>query len=64
MGRDASAESSGARTVYGFLIIVAGFAVVAVVAGIIAQLTVLGVLGFLLAGTGAYMVLNRYKPRR
>ena len=52
LGRSGSRNASGARKVYGLLAVVAGFAVL--IAGITAQLTVLGVLGFLLACAGAY----------
>lgn len=59
LGRDGSSNKSGARKVYGVLAIVAGFAVL--IAGITAQLTVLGVVGFLLGGAGAYVFLGGYR---
>jgi hypothetical protein len=53
LGRNHFLNTSGTRKVYGLLVVVAGFAVL--IAGITAQLTVLGVLGFLLACAGAYV---------
>ncbi|MCT9870789.1 DUF3040 domain-containing protein [Paenarthrobacter aurescens] len=51
-----------ARTILGSLIVLAGFAMV--IAGIITQLVVLGVVGFLLASTGAYWLLAGSSLRR
>ncbi|MGR0160326.1 DUF3040 domain-containing protein [Paenarthrobacter nitroguajacolicus] len=51
-----------ARTVLGSLAVLAGF--VMVIAGIITQLVVLGVLGFLLASGGAYWLLAGTSLRR
>jgi Protein of unknown function (DUF3040) len=61
--RHGARDRSGARKVYGLLAVVAGFAVI--IAGVATQLTVLGVVGFLLAGTGAYLFIDatlRPKP--
>lgn len=55
-------DRSGARIVYGLLIIVAGFALV--ITGISTQLIVLGVIGFLAAGAGAYLFLSGRSRRR
>ncbi|MEV7663348.1 DUF3040 domain-containing protein [Paenarthrobacter sp. NPDC089316] len=51
-----------ARTTGGILAVVCGFAMV--IAGIITQLVVLGVLGFLLASSGAYLLIARRPFRR
>lgn len=51
-----------ARTVLGGLAVLAGF--VMVIAGIITQLVILGVLGFLLASGGAYVLLAGTSLRR
>ena len=59
---NAPSDRSGARTVYGLLIIVAGFALVIV--GISIQLIILGVMGFLAAGAGAYLFLSGRGRRR
>jgi len=50
-----------ARAVYGMLALVAGFAIV--IAGIMTQLTIVGVIGFLLMGAGAHWFLSRIGPR-
>lgn len=55
-------DRTGARKIYGLLTIVAGFALV--IAGISTQLTVLGVIGFLAAGAGAYLFLSGLSPQR
>lgn len=47
-------DRSAARKVYGVLIVVAGCALL--LTGIATQLIVLGVAGFLLAATGAYLL--------
>jgi uncharacterized membrane protein HdeD (DUF308 family) len=59
LGRNSSLNTSGTRKVYGLLAVVAGFAVL--VAGVTAQLTVVGVLGFLLVCAGAYIFLGGYR---
>ncbi|ASN21725.1 DUF3040 domain-containing protein [Arthrobacter sp. YN] len=51
-----------ARTIFGSLAVVAGF--VMVIAGIVTQLVILGVLGFLLASGGAYWLLSGTSLRR
>lgn len=51
-----------ARTVFGSLAILAGFAMV--IAGIVTQIVLVGVIGFLLAGAGAYTLLSRIVLRR
>lgn len=56
LGRDGSLKTSGARKVYAVLAVVAGFAVL--IAGVIIQLTVLGIMGFLLACAGVYVLLD------
>ncbi|WP_458108477.1 DUF3040 domain-containing protein [Arthrobacter sp. R3-55] len=48
-------RGEAARTILGTLAVLGGFAMV--IAGIMTQLVVLGVLGFLLASTGAYWLL-------
>ncbi|SEJ37418.1 Protein of unknown function [Arthrobacter sp. yr096] len=50
------------RTILGSLAVLAGF--VMVIAGIITQLVVLGVVGFLLASSGAYWLLAGRSLRR
>src|SRR4051812_27369630 len=56
LGPHGPRDRSAARMVYGLLIVVTGLAVV--ITGVATQLTVLGVVGFLLAGTGAYLFLD------
>ncbi|BCW47058.1 DUF3040 domain-containing protein [Arthrobacter sp. StoSoilB5] len=51
-----------ARSVFGVLTVLAGFAMV--IAGIITQLVIVGVVGFLLAGAGAYLLFSRMVLRR
>jgi len=51
-----------ARTTFGVLAVLCGF--VMVIAGIITQLLVLGVVGFLLAGSGAYLLFAGTPFRR
>ncbi|WP_235503021.1 DUF3040 domain-containing protein [Paenarthrobacter nicotinovorans] len=51
-----------ARTTFGILAVLCGF--VMVIAGIITQLLVLGVVGFLLAGSGAYLLFAGTPFRR
>ena len=51
-----------ARNTLGILAVVGGF--VMVIAGIITQLVVLGVVGFLLASAGAYLLLAGSSLRR
>jgi hypothetical protein len=53
-GRRGRSDRTGARKVYGLLIIAAGFPLL--IAGIRTDLTVLGILGFLAAGAGAYLI--------
>jgi len=45
-----------ARAIYGILAVMAGFGLV--IAGIIMQLTIMGVIGFLLMGAGAHWFLS------
>lgn len=52
----------GAREVYGMLTILAGFGLI--IAGISMQLTILGVMGFLAAGAGAYLFFSGWSTRR
>lgn len=52
----------GAREVYGLLTILAGFGLIT--AGISMQATFLGVMGFLLAGAGAYLFFSGWSTRR
>jgi len=49
-----------ARTVFGILAALAGFALI--IAGIITQITIIGVIGFLLMGAGAHWFLRGYRP--
>lgn len=51
-----------ARTLLGFLAMVGGFAMV--IAGIATQIVLIGVVGFLLAGAGAYLLLSRFVLKR
>ncbi|GAA3285140.1 DUF3040 domain-containing protein [Paenarthrobacter aurescens] len=51
-----------ARTVLGITAVLAGF--VMVIAGIITQLVILGVVGFLLASGGAYWLMAVWSLRR
>jgi len=51
-----------ARTTFGVLGVLCGF--VMVIAGIVTQLLVLGVVGFLLAGSGAYLLFAGTSFRR
>ncbi|MET4539388.1 hypothetical protein ABIE37_001160 [Arthrobacter bambusae] len=55
-------RGEAARTILGSLAVLGGFAMV--IAGIITQLVVLGVLGFLLASGGAYWLLAGTSLRR
>lgn len=48
------------RKVYGLLVTIAGLALV--ILGISLQLTILGVVGFLAAGAGAYIFLDSFTP--
>ncbi|MET3950428.1 DUF3040 domain-containing protein [Arthrobacter sp. UYEF36] len=50
-----------ARAVFGILAAVAGFALI--IAGIITQITTIGVVGFLLMGAGAHWFLSGRGPR-
>lgn len=50
-----------ARSIWGILAVVAGFALV--ITGIIAQVTILGVIGFLLMCAGANWFLGDLRPR-
>lgn len=50
-----------ARSVLAILVVVAGFALV--IAGIITQITFVGVIGFLLMCAGAYRFLGGVRPR-
>ena len=50
-----------ARSVWGILAALAGFALV--IAGIITQITIIGVIGFLLMFSGANWFLNGLRPR-
>ncbi len=50
-----------ARTVYGLLTALAGFALV--IAGIITQLTIMGAIGFLVMVAGAYWFLSGVRSR-
>ncbi len=49
-----------ARTGYGIMAALAGFTVVII--GIITQLTIIGVIGFLLMGAGAHLFLSGFRP--
>lgn len=49
-----------ARAIIGFLVAVAGFAMI--IAGIITQITITGVIGFLLMGAGAHWFLTGLRP--
>lgn len=49
-----------ARGVYGLLALVAGFGLV--IAGISMQLTIVGVVGFVLMGAGAHWFLSGFRP--
>ena len=51
---------AGQRTVYGVLAALAGFALV--IAGISTQLTIIGVIGFLLTIAGAHWFLSGLRP--
>lgn len=55
-------RGTAVRNALGAGSMLAGFALV--IAGIITQLVIVGVLGFLLAGTGAYVILSRLVFRR
>ena len=51
-----------ARTLLGLLAMLGGFAMV--IAGIATQIVFVGVVGFLLAGAGAYLLLSRFVLKR
>ncbi|BCW60404.1 DUF3040 domain-containing protein [Paenarthrobacter nicotinovorans] len=55
-------RGEAARTILGSLAVLGGF--VMVIAGIVTQIVVLGVVGFLLASAGAYWLLARTSLRR
>lgn len=50
-----------ARTVYGILAALAGFALV--IAGVITRLTIVGVIGFLMMVAAAHLFLSGFRPR-
>ncbi|MDR6434900.1 hypothetical protein J2790_000021 [Paenarthrobacter nicotinovorans] len=54
-------RGEAARTILGSLAVLGGF--VMVIAGIVTQIVVLGVVGFLLASAGAYWLLARTSLR-
>jgi hypothetical protein len=62
LGKGGPSGRSGAQKVYGLLIIVAGFALL--LTGISTGVLVLGIMGFLLAGTGAYLFSNSLGTHR
>lgn len=62
LGKDGAPERTGAKKVYGLLIIVASFALL--LTGITTGTLALGVIGFLTAGTGAYLFSNSLGPAR
>ncbi|MFF1830287.1 DUF3040 domain-containing protein [Paenarthrobacter sp. NPDC058040] len=60
--RSGRLRGTGARIVLGGLAVLAGFALV--ITGIITQILIVGVAGFLIAGGGAYLLLGRLVLRR
>ncbi|WP_347108581.1 DUF3040 domain-containing protein [Paenarthrobacter sp. S56] len=55
-------RGSAARTVMAILALIVGFGLV--ITGIITQIVIVGVLGFLVAGGGAYLLITRLAVRR
>ncbi|WP_139005291.1 DUF3040 domain-containing protein [Arthrobacter crystallopoietes] len=60
LGTQGLSNRSGARRVYGLLVTIAGLALV--ILGISLQLTIVGVMGFLASGAGAYIFLDSFSP--
>ncbi|MFI2564224.1 DUF3040 domain-containing protein [Paenarthrobacter sp. NPDC018779] len=60
--RSGRLRGTGARMILGALALLAGFALV--ITGIITQILIVGVAGFLVAGGGAYLLLSRLVLRR
>lgn len=58
-GRGGSLGTPGAWKIYGLLAVVASFALL--ITGATVRLAVLGVIGFLLSGVGAYILLVGYR---
>ncbi|MFJ4171870.1 DUF3040 domain-containing protein [Paenarthrobacter sp. NPDC089714] len=60
--RSGRLRGTGARMILGALAVLVGFALV--ISGIITQILIVGVAGFLVAGGGAYLLLSRLVLKR